>query len=62
MARIPAVVFIGLWFVLQFLSGIGSLGSVNNGGIAWWAHIGGFLTGLILARVASSFGRAISYE
>ncbi len=62
LARIPAVVFIGLWFVLQFLSGIGSLGAVNNGGIAWWAHIGGFLIGLIFARFAASFGRTMSYE
>jgi len=60
--RIPAVIFIGLWFLVQFLSGIGSLGAVNTGGIAWWAHIGGFLIGLILARAAASFGRAMSYE
>lgn len=60
--RIPAVIFIGLWFMVQFLSGIGSLGAVNTGGIAWWAHIGGFLIGLILARAAASFGRAMSYE
>lgn len=59
--RIPAVIFIGLWFVAQFLSGIGSLGAVNSGGIAWWAHIGGFLTGLVLARVAASFGRGRPY-
>ena len=60
-ARIPAVIFIGLWFIVQFLSGIGSLGAVNTGGIAWWAHIGGFLIGLILARAAASFGRTVSY-
>ncbi|MGD0955613.1 MAG: rhomboid family intramembrane serine protease [Candidatus Acidiferrales bacterium] len=48
-ARIPAVIFIGLWFLAQFLSGIGSLGTVNAGGIAWWAHIGGFLVGLLWA-------------
>lgn len=60
--RIPAVIFIGLWFIVQFLSGIGSLGAVNTGGIAWWAHIGGFLIGLILARGAASFGRGLSYE
>lgn len=48
-ARIPAVIFIGLWFLVQFLSGVGSLGSVNSGGIAWWAHVGGFLVGLLWA-------------
>jgi membrane associated rhomboid family serine protease len=49
-ARIPAVIFIGLWFILQFLSGIGSLGAANAGGVAWWAHVGGFLLGLFLAK------------
>lgn len=52
-ARIPAVVFIGLWFLVQFLSGIGSLqapGAASGGGVAWWAHVGGFLLGLVLAR------------
>jgi membrane associated rhomboid family serine protease len=52
-ARIPAVVFIGLWFLMQFLSGIGSLstpGKAAAGGVAWWAHVGGFLLGLLLAR------------
>ncbi len=53
MARIPAVIFIGLWFIAQFLSGIGSLhtpGAANTGGVAWWAHVGGFLMGVLLAR------------
>jgi membrane associated rhomboid family serine protease len=44
--RVPAVVVLGVWFVLQFLSGIGSLGTTVNGGVAVWAHIGGFLLGL----------------
>jgi len=48
-ARIPAVIFIGLWFLVQFLSGLGSMGAVNSGGVAWWAHVGGFLMGMILA-------------
>jgi membrane associated rhomboid family serine protease len=46
--RVPAVVVLGLWFVLQFLSGIGSLGSNANGGVAVWAHIGGFLLGVFI--------------
>jgi membrane associated rhomboid family serine protease len=45
--RVPAVVVLGVWFVLQFLSGIGSLGTAVNGGVAVWAHIGGFLLGLL---------------
>ncbi|HVA16663.1 MAG TPA: rhomboid family intramembrane serine protease [Candidatus Dormibacteraeota bacterium] len=47
-ARLPAVLFIGLWFVVQFLSGIGSLGNAQAGGVAWWAHVGGFLLGMLL--------------
>jgi membrane associated rhomboid family serine protease len=49
-ARIPALVFIGLWFLIQFVSGVGSLGATTSGGVAWWAHVGGFLLGLALAR------------
>ena len=51
-ARIPALIFIGLWFVIQFLSGMASLGSaaaVAQGGVAWWAHVGGFAIGVLLA-------------
>jgi len=47
-ARLPAVLFIGLWFVVQFLSGIGSLRNAQAGGVAWWAHVGGFLLGMLL--------------
>jgi len=47
-ARLPAVLFIGLWFLVQFLSGVTSLGSAASGGVAWWAHVGGFLLGMLL--------------
>jgi membrane associated rhomboid family serine protease len=45
---LPAVVFLGWWFLLQFFNGAFSLASHGQqfGGIAWWAHIGGFLFGL----------------
>jgi membrane associated rhomboid family serine protease len=49
---IPAFVFIGIWFVLQLFSGLMILStpsSLNSGGVAWWAHVGGFLFGLLLA-------------
>ena len=54
--RIPAVVFIGLWFVMQFLSGVSSLGSQSVGGVAWWAHVGGFLMGVVLALIVRAAG------
>jgi len=52
--QIPALVFLGIWFVSQLFSGVLSLSTASGaslGGIAWWAHIGGFLFGLVLARV-----------
>ena len=47
-ARLPAILFIGLWFAVQFLSGLSTLGSAASGGVAWWAHVGGFLLGVVL--------------
>ena len=46
--RLPAFLLLGYWFVLQFLSGVGSLGVTDQGGVAWWAHVGGFLLGGLL--------------
>jgi len=48
--RIRALFLLGFWFLLQFFSGIGSLGpSAQSGGIAYWAHIGGFVLGIAIA-------------
>jgi len=47
--EIPAFFFLGFWFVLQFLSATGSHG--NLGGIAWWAHIGGFVFGIVFLKI-----------
>lgn len=51
--EIPAFFFLGIWFVIQFLSGAASLGrsSALSGGVAWWAHIGGFVAGIVLLKV-----------
>jgi len=46
---LPAVVFLGIWFLLQFLSGMASIGA-QGGGIAWWAHAGGFILGMFLIQ------------
>jgi len=47
--QVPALLVIGLWFVLQFFSGIGSLSTTaDTGGVAYMAHIGGFLAGILL--------------
>ena len=48
--EIPAIFYLGFWFLLQFLSGLGSLadsGARSGGGVAFWAHIAGFAAGLV---------------
>jgi membrane associated rhomboid family serine protease len=48
--EVPAVVFLGVWFLLQFVSGVGSIaastGGEPAGGVAFWAHVAGFVAGL----------------
>ncbi len=47
---LPAVLFLGFWFVLQFYSGtLSILAPRSFGGVAWWAHVGGFLFGAFMA-------------
>jgi membrane associated rhomboid family serine protease len=46
---VPAILILGYWFVLQFVAGINGLGMATAGGVAWWAHIGGFLMGVVIA-------------
>ena len=49
--KLPALIFIGIWIVLQFVSGIAQFGlstQVAQGGVGYFAHIGGFLSGLVL--------------
>jgi membrane associated rhomboid family serine protease len=46
--NVPAIVVLGFWFVLQLLDGIGSLGMETGAGIAFFAHIGGFVAGVAL--------------
>jgi membrane associated rhomboid family serine protease len=50
--EVPAIVLLGLWFLMQLFSGVGSLGAqADVGGIAFWAHIAGFVAGLFLVNV-----------
>ncbi len=52
--EISAFFYLGLWFISQLYSGLFALGmpgSANMGGIAWWAHIGGFLFGMLMVKV-----------
>lgn len=45
---LPAIVVLGMWFLLQLFSGLGSLGAPDQGGTAYFAHIGGFVFGLAM--------------
>lgn len=51
--RVSAILFIIFWFITQLFIGVASLGvaTAQTGGVAYWAHIGGFITGLVLAFV-----------
>ena len=48
--EVPAIVAIGIWFAFQLISGIGILGGTEGGGVAYGAHIGGFIAGLLLVK------------
>ena len=58
-ARIPAWVFIGLWFLYQLVNGVATISSTSTsaGGVAYWAHVGGFITGALLVRLFSQADR-----
>ncbi|TMA43819.1 MAG: rhomboid family intramembrane serine protease [Deltaproteobacteria bacterium] len=50
--EIPAVVYLVFWFLMQLLQGLGSIGApVETGGVAVWAHIGGFVAGIVLIKL-----------
>jgi membrane associated rhomboid family serine protease len=59
--EIPAVIMLGIWFVLQFLPAIGQVGTdaVSGGGVAYWAHVGGFAFGLAAIKLFANRYRAI---
>ena len=57
LVRVPAAFVLVLWFVLQLLDGIGSLGVSQGGGIAFFAHIGGFVFGALVAWLLMLLGR-----
>jgi len=48
--EVPAIIFLGLWFLLQFVSGVGSMAAATGGepagNIAFWAHVAGFVAGV----------------
>ena len=56
--QVPALIVIGLWFVLQLFSGVSSLSDISDtGGVAYMAHIGGFVAGFAVALVFKNFSK-----
>jgi membrane associated rhomboid family serine protease len=49
---VPAMILLGIWFVLQFIAGTMSFGS-TSGGVAWWAHIAGFVFGWVVMALST---------
>lgn len=49
---IPAFIILGYWFLLQFVAGVTSVSGAATGGVAWWAHIGGFLLGMLITALS----------
>ncbi len=62
MAEVPAALFLPVWFLMQFFNGFLSLGAARGttevAGIAWWAHIGGFVFGALFAATVRMAGRS----
>jgi hypothetical protein len=54
LTTVPAIIVLGLWFLLQLFSGVLSLGGAEVGGVAFWAHIGGFVAGAVMAKLLAS--------
>ncbi len=52
--RVKAVLVLGIWILLQVVSGLTSLGMSSRGGVAWFAHIGGFLLGVLWCKIVSN--------
>ena len=54
---IPAALLIGLWFLIQLFSGVGAVADVQTGGVAYVAHVGGFIFGAVAARLFENSSR-----
>jgi len=61
---LPAWLFLGYWFLVQFLSGTATIAATDQstGGVAFWAHIGGFVAGIVLIKIMPPRPRRYSYS
>jgi membrane associated rhomboid family serine protease len=62
--ELPAVLVLGYWFLIQFVSGYHMLAieTATKGGTAWWAHVGGFITGMLLGMMFGPRRRRLPFE
>jgi membrane associated rhomboid family serine protease len=60
LVQLPAVVLLGFWFVLQFIAG--AIESGEMGGVAYWAHLGGFIAGALIAWVLKQFRAGVATD
>ena len=58
---VPAAIVLGLWFILQLFNGVASLGGSDVAGTAFWAHIGGFVAGMLMAKLFAPKRRKQNY-
>lgn len=59
---VPAFISVGIWFVFQLINGLGALGGEEAGGVAYAAHIGGFVAGLFLVKLFVKEQRVVSVD
>jgi hypothetical protein len=59
--ELPAVVVLGLWFLIQVMQGFVALGSSDVASIAFWAHVGGFVAGVVLVKLFAARRRRWEY-
>ena len=59
LTMLPAAVVLGFWFVMQLFSGVLSFGAADVGGVAFWAHVGGFAAGVVMALLIPPARRTV---
>ena len=60
--HVPAIYFLPIWFMLQLISGLVSIAAGQAQGIAWWAHVGGFVAGMVLVFVFARRPRPVGWQ
>lgn len=58
---VPAAIVLGMWFILQLFNGLAAIARVSAGGVAWFAHLGGFALGIVAGILARSKRRSAIY-